>query len=313
MHAPYLDPAAQALRELLTELDRCDYDFVPPTPATHARVIARPEMKVAADLRGVFGWSLPFEAGLLPDAIMSALERSGSLRQEGELFRSSLRVARLCGQPFIHSAFPTVEEDAVFFGPDSYRFVSFLVRELPGRAYRRLVDLGAGSGVGGIMAAGLRPGTSITLLDRNPRALAKAAVNAAHAGVDVELVTGGSIDDVQGEIDLIIANPPYMIDDGDRAYRDGGDMHGARLSLEWALAGAERLEAGGRMLLYTGAAIVNGRDALRDALERELPKLDCTLRYGEIDPDVFGEDLEKPTYAQVERIAVIGAVIEKQG
>jgi hypothetical protein len=102
------------------------------------------------------------------------------------------------------------------------------------------------------------------------------------------------------------------MDEGDRTYRHGGDLHGARLSLDWTLAAARRLEPGGRMLLYTGSAIVGGRDALRETLERTLPDLGCTLRYREIDPDVFGEELEKPAYAEVERIAVVGAVVAKE-
>jgi len=67
------------------------------------------------------------------------------------------------------------------------------------------------------------------------------------------------------------------------------------------------------MLLYTGVAIVGGHDHLRDALERDLPALGCTLRYRELDPDIFGEELEKPAYADVERIAAIGAVVEAAG
>jgi hypothetical protein len=33
------------------------------------------------------------------------------------------------------------------------------------------------------------------------------------------------------------------------------------------------------------------------------------LRYEEIDPDVFGEELEEEPYRNVERIAAVGAVI----
>jgi methylase of polypeptide subunit release factors len=305
------DPRSQALGELLVELDAAGYDFVPPTPATHARVLARPDKRQAESLRDVFGWNLPFASGLLPPAILDALERSGSLRSQAGLVKSAVRVARLGGRLFLHSAFPTTDEDAVFFGPDSYRFVDFISRELPGRRVNRLVDLGAGSGVGGISAGALLGGAEIVLLDTNARALAKAVVNARHAGVAAELVEGEGLDAVDGPIDLIIANPPYMIDERDRTYRDGGDMHGGRVSLDWALAGARRLEPGGAMLLYTGSAIVDGRDELGEALARELPALGCSLNYREIDPDVFGEDLCKPAYAEVERIAVVGAVIEK--
>jgi hypothetical protein len=101
-------------------------------------------------------------------------------------------------------------------------------------------------------------------------------------------------------------------EDGARAYRDGGDMHGAGLALDWALTAARRLSPGGQMLLYTGAAIVDGRDALRKALELELPALGCGLDYVELDPDVFGEELERPAYQDVERIAVVAATILKR-
>ena len=59
--------------------------------------------------------------------------------------------------------------------------------------------------------------------------------------------------------DLILANPPYIVDAKGRAYRDGGDLHGGRVSLEWAKAAIPKLAPGGRMLLYTGAAILRRR------------------------------------------------------
>jgi hypothetical protein len=65
------------------------------------------------------------------------------------------------------------------------------------------------------------------------------------------------------------------------------------------------------MLLYTGSAIVAGRDGFRAALERSAAALGCTLRYAELDPDIFGELLEEPAYRDVERIAAVGAVLVK--
>lgn len=287
------------------------YSFVAPTPATHERVIARPGMEHARDLRGIFGWSLPFEPSLLAPEMLDLLRRADAIEQAGDLLKSRVRVASIGANLFLHSAFPTDTQDAVFLGPDTYRFVDFLRSELPRAGQvRRLVDIGAGAGMGAISAAAFVPGARLTLVDVNPAALRLAAVNARHAGVDVELIEGDGIDAVSGLIDLAIANPPFMMDEGERSYRDGGGMHGARLSFDWAIAAAKRLEPGGRMLLYTGVAIVDGRDELREALERELPALGCTLRYREIDPDIFGEELVQPSYHAVERIAAIGAVIE---
>jgi methylase of polypeptide subunit release factors len=176
---------------------------------------------------------------------------------------------------------------------------------------RRVVDIGAGSGAGGIVAGGLAPGARITLSDVNPAALRLAAANAAFNEVEAETVEGADLEAVEGPVDLVLANPPYMIDESDRAYRNGGGMHGAELSLNWVLAAAKRLERGGHALLYTGVAMVNGRDALRAALEQRLPALGCNLRYRELDPDLFGEELAKPAYRDVERIAAVGAVIRR--
>jgi methylase of polypeptide subunit release factors len=308
---PLLDQGQTALAALLSALRTADYHFVSPTPATHARVIARPDKQVARTLRDVFGWSLPFEPDLLPGEMLAALKQADAVEGQGDKLKSKLRVSSVERQLFLHSAYPTTDDQSVFLGPDSYRFVAFVKAELAHNGVRRLVDVGAGTGVGGLLAASVLPGVRVSLLDANPAALRLAAVNAHHAGVPVELVEGCGIEDVPEEPDLVLANPPYMVDAEGRTYRDGGDMHGARVSLDWTLNGARRLAPGGRVLLYTGVAMVDGQDELREALERELPALGCTLRYRELDPDVFGEELEKPAYADVERIAAIGAVVEK--
>jgi len=299
-----VNEADGALAELLGRLKALDYDFVTVTPETHARVVGRPERQRAGDLRDVFGWSLPFERGDIPADIFALLERADA-SQEGEGgYTSRHRVSRVGAHLFLHSAYPTDGKDAVFLGPDTYRFVRFLKQALAGRGpFERLVDMGAGSGAAAICAAALLPGTRLTLIDTNSEALRLARINAAAAGIEVETVEGGSLDAVEGDFDLLIANPPYIVDEAGRAYRDGGGMHGAELALDWALAGAARAAT---VLLYTGSAIVGGEDGLKAALKRELGD---RLDYRELDPDVFGEELDGPAYREVERIAAIGAVI----
>lgn len=296
--------------ELLRTLADRGYAFTSTTPATHGRVFARKGQ--AESLRDVFGWSLPFAEAAVPGAIVDLLRRADALESCGGLLRSKVRVSSLDEGLFLHSAYPTSGADAVFFGPDTWRYAALIRAEMPGLGpVRRIVDIGAGSGAGAIVAGRLAPGARLTLSDVNPAALRLAAVNAAHAGVEAELVEGPGLEPVEGAFDLAIANPPYMVDGGDRTYRDGGGMHGARLSLDWALAAAERLPPGGHMILYTGVAILEGRDALRAALEEALPGLGCALRYRELDPDIFGEELDEPPYRDVERIAAVGAVVAK--
>lgn len=304
--------AAEALLELLQILKGADYDFVVPTPATHERVVRRANKRQANDLRDVFGWNIPFAADCLSSEILDALVRADALLEAEGGYRSRFRVARLGDTLFLHSAFPTDEPDAVFFGPDSYRFARFLRAELGCRCDAgHMVDFGAGAGAGILTAAAFLPGARLTALDSNPKALELARINAKAAGVAMEALEGSRLADVRGPVDLVIANPPFIMDGARRAYRHGGGMHGAQLTLEWATETAARLAPGGRMLLYSGSAIVDRRDPLRQALLEALPASGCSLRYEELDPDIFGEQLTEGGYEDVERIAAIGAVISR--
>jgi hypothetical protein len=302
----------KAALRLLQALEALGYGFVTVTPETHKRVLSRPEMARARDLRGVFGWSLPFAEALLPRDLFALLREGNLIEPCRDGWKSRVRASTIAGRLFLHSAFPTVEDDSVFLGPDTMRFADFLRAELAGLGpVRRLVDIGAGAGVGGIVAAPCVPGAAIELVDLNEKALAFARVNAAHAGVAAAAYASDGVEAVAAGFDLAIANPPFIIDEDGPAYRAGGGSRGAGLSLDWTLGAAEKLSRGGRMLLYTGSAMVDGRDALHEALEDGLPPLGCALSYREIDPDIFGEELEKPAYREVERIAAVGAIIVK--
>jgi methylase of polypeptide subunit release factors len=308
------DKEDEALAALLDRLRATGYRFIPPTPETHRRVVARFDKARADTLRDIFGWNRPFAREAIAADLFALLERADMVRGVDGQFRSEVRVASVGDSLFLHSAYPTSSRDAVFLGPDSYRFVRFLAGALAGApAVRRLVDIGAGSGVGAIIAARHLPGARLTLTDINPLALRFARINARHNQVPVEALEGSGLDPVEGEIDLAITNPPFILDPSSRTYRDGGDRHGAALSLAWTLAAATRLTPGGRVLLYTGSAIVAGEDRLAAALRERLPRLGCTLRYAELDPDIFGEQLDEPGYEDVERIAAVGADIIRAG
>lgn len=303
----------QVALNLLERLDARGYDFVTVTPESHRRVVARPAMQRASDLRGVFGWSLPFDETVVGAEMFALLRKGDLLQQSAAGWKSRVRVSRVEDSLFLHSAFPTDSDESVFLGPDTLRFIRFIAGQLADNApIRRLVDIGTGAGVGGIVTARwLGPATRVELADINRHALSHARVNAVHAGVAVTTIESDGLDAVAPGFDLAIANPPFIIDDAGPAYRAGGGMHGAELSLKWALDAARKLAPGGRILLYTGSAIVAGRDALRQALERDLPPMGCRLAWRELDPDIFGEELAHAAYQDVDRIAAIGAVIEK--
>jgi methylase of polypeptide subunit release factors len=111
--------------------------------------------------------------------------------------------------------------------------------------------------------------------------------------------------------DLIIANPPYLVDPRARLYRHGGGALGFDLSLRIVEQGIERLAPGGRLILYTGSAIIDGADLFQEALLSQLAGRNLRINYEEIDPDVFGEELDDPPYDRADRIAVVGVTIDR--
>ena len=302
-------PSEPALLRILQLLGARGYAFTTITPASHARVLARRTGAPAASLRDVFGWSLPFRPGLLDGDLLDAMWDGGALKETPEGLRSLVRVSTIRDHLFLHSAYPPEAEQAVFLGPDTSRFVEFVLRELPhGPAPRRVVEIGAGAGAAGLLVGLRAPGAQVTLADVNPVALRYARVNAAFGGRAVDVVLSDGLAATQGSFDLIVANPPFMVDGDGRTYRHGGGLTGGQMSLDWASSATGRLRPGGKLLLYTGSAIVEGRDLLKIALQDRLTGF--RIDYRELDPDVFGEELDKPAYGTVDRIAAVAVVIE---
>ena len=300
--------SANGLSPLIAFLKSENYHFITPTPATHTRNNQRAGNERARTLMDVFGWSRPFVPSLLPGSLFTLLQSSELLVESAMGWKSLVRVSSLDGELFIHSAFPTVSPESVFFGPDTYRFARAIKNHLisESRPLRRALDLGCGSGAGGVILAKNSLCRELVLADINDRALQLAHLNAEAAGVpDVTTVQSDLCANVEGQFDMIVANPPYLNDPLQRAYRHGGGELGSRLSLCIAELAKDRLSPGGTMLLYTGSPIVDGNDGLLRAIEVSFAGQDLVWSYEEIDPDVFGEELETDAYDTVERIAAV--------
>jgi methylase of polypeptide subunit release factors len=239
---------------------------------------------------------------------------AGVVIHHGEGWRSLVRLSSLDGHLFVHSAYPTLDADAVFFGPDTYRFANAIRSHFSfgWRTVERAVDIGCGAGPGAVLCALARPAARVLAVDINDAALRFTRINAALAGAaNVEPCHSNLLTDVQGVFDLMVANPPYLVDPAERAYRHGGGPLGAGLSLAIVDTALERLVHGGTLLLYTGAAIVDGLDAFRAAVEARLRHQDVTWSYREMDPDVFGEELLSGAYAHADRIAAVVLTLTK--
>ena len=308
----------QALHFLLDFLKQQQYQFTAITPLSHQRILDRKQNDVNKEitLKDIFGWNLGFKKTDLDPALFSILEEHQLLKIQENLYLSQVRVASLNNALFIHSAFPTIEQDAVFFGPDTYRFAYHLKQYLASRSdpLKRAVELCCGTSAAAISIAKYFPDyDELIVADLNPKALLYSQMNIDFAGLKkIHPVQSDLFANLQGRFDLIFANPPYLIDPHQRQYRHGGDeLDGNALSFRIIKEGIQHLNPRGCIFLYTGVTVTQDGNRFVEHLENLMRQYkNISWSYEEIDPDIFGEELEQPAYQHVDRIALALVKIE---
>jgi SAM-dependent methyltransferase len=310
-----MDRQQQALVALGRRLLSDGYRFTTVTPETHRRVLARDEAPVATITTRVFGWSMPFACQELDAAVVADLDTAGVLEATGDgQLRSAVRFSTVGELLLCHSSYPTNDEHAVFFGPDTYRFIRAIDAALcgyPGFAPNRIVDVGAGTGAGGLHCARRFPDARVILTDVNAAALRIAEVNAAiNECANAEFHCTDLMNGLGGDVDFVTFNPPYLVDTMARTYRHGGGEFGCELAVRFLREAIPQLRRQGKLLLYTGAPIVGGQDKFFEEAASVLSTLTSAYEYEEIDPDVFGEELDRPPYRSADRIAVVSLSID---
>ena len=299
---------------LLAYLQIQDYRFITISPASHEKVNSRPGNAMANDLVGVFGWNRPFSFEIVDDFIFDLIQSADIAIRVENGWKSQFRVSSINQRLFLHSAHPTLNDDAVFFGPDTYRFANAIQHYLFSnqQPIHRAVDIGTGSGAGAVLLALALPESEVIAVDINDDALCLARINIEAADIrNIMLIKSNLLSNVEGNFDLMIANPPYLVDKSERAYRHGGGQLGAALSLDIVDAAIARLNPGGVLLLYTGVAIVNGHDAFLAEVTVKLTFAGFSFEYTEIDPDIFGEELTSEAYIDTDRIAAVVLIARK--
>lgn len=305
----------EALLQLGHRLHADGYRFTCVTPLTHQRYTERMGAAPARTLREVFGWNRDFDPSLLSPDELAHMCEAGIIRNHDNRLRSQVRWSTIDQLLLVHSGYPTDTADAVFFGPDSYRFARVVDAHLRASSapIGHAVEIGCGTGIGALLIARARRHARVSALDINPLALRYAAINVALAELtNVSVEYSDVLEGIDGSFDLIVANPPYMLDARQRTYRHGGGELGEALSVRMVRESLERLSPGGSLLLYTGVAVVDGCDPFLAALERTLEGPRWAWFYEEVDPDVFGEQLLEPGYERVERIAAVALTVTRR-
>jgi len=255
---------------------------------------------------------------------------------------SKVRFSTIDDGLYAHSGYNSPDKDLVFFGPDTYRYV-ILIRDfvdyitLDDKSYhvKTAVDIGAGSGAGGLELMKYCHHKKVKmddliLVDMENRALEMSAFNASLLGyshTSKHTMTSSTFStklaltksDILAAVpsstplDLIISNPPYIISTN-KTYSDGGDAQGLGLSLRILKESIDRLQKGGYLVFYTGVAILEGgRDPLRETVDKVVAEGHAELVwYKETDVDVWGHEILRGDYAEVERINIVGTVLRKK-
>jgi len=154
----------------------------------------------------------------------------------------------------------------------------------------RVADVGTGSGAVALALKAERPDLEVIATDASPEALAVARANARRLRLDVQLVEGDLLEPVDGPLDAVLSNPPYVAD-GDRgALAPEITRHEPGLAL---YAGADGLSLIRRLApaaAATGAAVLALEVGFGQA--EAVVEIVRTSGYGEthVVPDLAGTD-----------------------
>ena len=154
-------------------------------------------------------------------------------------------VAYILGCKGFRSLMLSVDARVLIPRPETEHLVE-AVLDLPQGA--RVCDVGTGSGAIALALKSERPDLRLVATDASADALDVARENAARLGLEVEFHLGDLLADVEGPLDAIVANPPYV--------EDGAELAREIAGFEPALAlrsGPDGLEVIRRLLPAAGA------------------------------------------------------------
>ncbi|KAL7771894.1 hypothetical protein CFE70_001845 [Pyrenophora teres f. teres 0-1] len=317
-----------AYQALTSHLSKANYRFICPSPETQGRVVSKRRSNVSTE----DAQNAEALHSIIPDEVFESLHQASIVTQcDDRSYRSNIRISDFYlpghepdSRPlyYVHSSFPA-SSDSVFFGPDTYLFVSFLqniARYFP-QVPSSIIDVCCGSGAGAIHMARTYPRAKTLGLDLNPRALSMGNFNAQLAGVEISFAESNLYAAVPGYmkscgVDLIVSNPPYIASSTDGEdlpiYADGGAGFGLDLSIQIVEEGMKLMSSSGVIVIYTGVAIPTANPSYDAFLEKLKRVEDAEVaEYTILHPDMWSEEIGKGAYADACKIQVVGAVLRR--
>ncbi len=137
---------------------------------------------------------------------------------------------------------------------DSFLLAKVLEKELSAKKFKRVLEIGCGSGLLAIIAA--KKGRETTAADIDDKALECAKKNASANSVKINFVLSDLFEEISGKFDLIIFNPPYLpeeISDFSRTWAAGKNLE----MIFHFLSGAKNFLAPNGALLLVCSSLSN--------------------------------------------------------
>ena len=181
---------------------------------------------------------------------------------------SKIRVVPCGRHLYITDRWDRKIENFVYLSYDSLVFAKILKKLIGAKIYKRMLDVGCGSGILTIELS--KTANHSTGIDLNNRAVNYARLNAKlnddRSFVDkkVEFYCK-NVFDINGRYDLIISNPPFVFLDDETMKKDSWiDSNGGYLGIEFTI---KLLEFIPDILEYDGTAIIFSNAPIRDSGE----------------------------------------------
>ncbi len=151
---------------------------------------------------------------LSPDRPLTLNERS-QFREIIKKRRTGVPLQHLTGEVFFYGLRFRVRDDVFIPRPETEELLERSLRLAPRDRDIACLDLGTGTGVIAICLAKFLPRAAVTAVDVSPEALSLAKDNAELNEVShrIQFVRSNWFEQIDGEFDLIVSNPPYIAEE----------------------------------------------------------------------------------------------------
>lgn len=128
-------------------------------------------------------------------------------------------VQYLTGKAYFYGLQLKVNENTLIPRPETEELVEWILLDNPDNQKIKVADIGTGTGTIGLALKNERPKWDVTLADISSGALSVARENAETLKEEVTLVESDLFQNLNGQYDILVSNPPYIAED-ERKYMD---------------------------------------------------------------------------------------------